>query len=184
MKPSIVTAVVLAFASLTWPQPAFGQEAHGEDEAAEEEFHKNHLSVFVGGTTESSEGTSSTAFSLGLDYERRITRLIGIEAGGEAVFGGDDREALVGLLFNLHPVSGLILAAGPGLEFAKESHSGTGAESEGEASGTETHFALRVGILYGFEVGHRYSIIPSFYTDFIEGKEATFVWGLAFGVGF
>ncbi len=80
--------------------------------------------------------------------------------------------------------SGLILGGGPGLEFAKESHSGTGAESEGEGSGTETHLALRVGILYGFEVGHRYSIIPSFYTDFIQDKEATFVWGLAFGVGF
>ena len=153
------------------------------DEAVEEAFHKNHLSVFVGGTTESSEDISSTAFSLGLDYERRITRLIGFEAGGEAVFGGEEREALVGLLLTLHPVSGLILGAGPGLEFAKE-HSGTGAESEGEGSGTEAHLALRVGILYGFEVGHRYSIIPSFYTDFIEGKEATFVWGLAFGVGF
>lgn len=162
-----------------FPGASLGQEQHSETESAEEAFHKNHLSLFTGGTTESSDGSASTAFSLGLDYERRVSRLIGLGIGGEFVFGGEEREALVGLLLNLHPAGGLVLAAGPGLEFPKEGH----AEGEDE-SGTETHAGLRIGVVYEFEVGHRYSIAPSIYTDFIEGKEPTFVWGLAFGVGF
>ncbi len=181
----IVCSVVLTAASVClWPNPTHGQEHHSAGHAAEEAFHKNHLSVFTGGTTESSGGETRTSFSLGLDYERRFSQLIGLGLGGELVFGGDEREALVGLLLNLHPAAGLVLAAGPGLEFAKERHGGGEVEAQQEESGTETKAGLRIGVLYEFEVGHRYSIAPSIYTDFIEGKEPTLVWGVAFGVGF
>jgi hypothetical protein len=166
------------------PGASLGQEHDAEGAEAEEAFHKNHLSLFTGGTTESRDGSTSTYFSLGLDYERRISELIGLGVSGEFVFGGEEREALAGLLFNLHPAGGLVLAAGPGLEFAKERHAEGEVEAQQEESGTETHFGFRVGVLYEFEVGQRYSIAPSIYTDFIEGKEPTFVWGLAFGVGF
>ena len=180
-----VCSLLLATAwTLMYPSPYLAQEHHSEGESAEEAFHKNHLSLFTGGTTESSDGETSTSFSLGLDYERRLSRLVGLGLGGEFVFGGDKRDALLGLLLNLHPAGGLVLAAGPGLEFAKERHAEGEVEAQQEESGTETHAGLRIGILYEFEVGHRYSIAPSFYTDFIEGKEPTFVWGLAFGVGF
>lgn len=180
-----IYGVVLATAwALLCPSPYLAQEHHAEGEDAEEAFHKNHLSLFTGGTTESSNGETSTSFSLGLDYERRVSRLIGLGLGGEFVFGGDEREALAGLYFILHPAGGLVLAAGPGVEFAKEGHTEGEVEAQQEESGTETHAGLRIGILYEFEVGHRYSIAPSIYTDFIEGKEPTFVWGLAFGVGF
>jgi len=177
---SLRLALGIAIVAITAsPAVSLAQEHGAEDESAEEAFHKNHLSLFTGGTTESSDGSTSTAFSLGLDYERRLSRLVGLAGGGELVFGGEEREALVGLYFILHAMEGLVLAAGPGLEFAKEGH----AEGE-EESGTETHAGLRIGVLYEFEVGHRYSIAPSVYTDFIEGKEPTLVWGLAFGVGF
>lgn len=178
---ALVTTIVAVAAS---PTVSVAQEHGAEGEEAEEAFHKNHLSLFTGGTTESSDGETSTSFSLGLDYERRVSRLIGLGLGGELVFGGDDREALAGLYFILHPAGGLVLAAGPGLELAKEGHAEGEVEAQQEESGTETHAGLRVGIVYEFEVGHRYSIAPSIYTDFIEGKEPTFVWGLAFGVGF
>lgn len=173
---ALVTTIVALAAS---PAVSVAQEHGAEGAEAEEAFHKNHLSLFTGGTTESSDGSANTTFSAGLDYERRLSRLVGLAGGGELVFGGEEREALVGLYFLLHATEGLVLAAGPGLEFAKEGHT----EGE-EESGTETHAGLRVGIVYEFEVGHRYSIAPSIYTDFIEGKEPTFVWGLAFGVGF
>lgn len=174
----LAVGIAIVFVA-AFPGASLGQEHHSEAETAEEAFHKNHLSLFTGATTESSDGSTSTAFSLGLDYERRLSRLVGLAGGGELVFGGEEREALVGLYFILHAMEGLVLAAGPGLEFAKEGH----AEAE-EESGTETHAGLRIGVLYEFEVGHSYSIAPSIYTDFIEGKEPTFVWGLAFGVGF
>jgi hypothetical protein len=168
----------------TFPAVSVAQEHGAEGTGVEEAFHKNHLSLFTGGTTESSDGETSTSFSLGLDYERRLSRLVGLAGGGELVFGGDEREALVGLYFLLHVTEGLVLAAGPGLEFAKEGHAGGDVEAQQEESGTETRAGLRVGILYEFELGHRYSIAPSAYIDFLEDKQPTFVWGLAFGVGF
>lgn len=182
---SIRLALSIAIVAVTAsPAVSVAQEHGAEGAEAEEAFHKNHLSLFTGGTTESSDGETSTSFSLGLDYERRVSRLIGLGIGGEFVFGGEEREALLGLLLNLHPAGGLVLVAGPGVEFAEELHVEGEVEAQQEESGTETHAGLRVGIVYEFEVGHRYSIAPSFYTDFIDGKEPTFVWGLAFGVGF
>jgi hypothetical protein len=178
-------ALVIAIVSVAaFPGASLGQEHHSEAETAEEAFHKNHLSLFTGGTTESGDSSTSTASSLGLDYERRLSQLVGLAVGGELVFGGDEREALAGLYLMLHPAGGLVLAAGPGVEFAKDGHAGGEVETQQEESGAKTHAGFRVGLLYEFEVGHRYSIAPSIYTDFIEGKEPTFVWGLAFGVGF
>jgi hypothetical protein len=84
------------------------QEHHTDTETTEEAFHKNHLSLFTGVTTESNDGSTSTAFSLGLDYERRLNHLVGLGLGGELVLGGDEREALLGLLLSLHPASGLV----------------------------------------------------------------------------
>jgi hypothetical protein len=181
LRLALITAIMAVTAS---PAVSVAQEHDAEGAAAEEAFHKNHLSLFTGGTTESSDGETSTAFSLGLDYERRLSELIGLGLGGELVFGGEEREALAGLLLNLHPAGGLVLAAGPGLEFAKERQDGGGVEAQQEEPGTETRAGFRVGLLYEFEVGHRYSIAPAVYTDLIEGKQPTFVWGLAFGVGF
>jgi hypothetical protein len=183
LRLALLTAVV---AGTAFPALSVAQEqgAEAEGATAEETFHRNHLSLFTGGTTESSDGETGTSFSLGLDYERRLNELIGLGLGGEFVFGGDEREALAGLYFMLHPAGGLVLAAGPGVEFAKKGHAEGEVEAQQEESGTETHAGLRVGVLYEFEVGHRYSIAPSVYTDFIEGKQPTFVWGLALGVGF
>jgi hypothetical protein len=184
MRISFPGLILVTAGLLSWPSLSVAQEHHAEGESGGEEFHKNHLSLFTGGTTESSDGETSTSFSLGLDYERRISRLVGLAGGGELVFGGEEREALVGLYLLLHATEGLVLAAGPGLEFAKEGHAEGDVEAEQEESGTTTHAGLRIGIVYKFEIGHRYSIAPSFYTDFIEGKQPTFVWGLAFGLGF
>ena len=178
----LALGMAIVFAT-TLPAVSVAQEHHSETDAAEGEFHKNRLSLFTGGTTESTDGETSTSFSIGLEYERRLSRLVGLAGGGELALGGEERDALVGLYFLLHATEGLVLAAGPGIEFAKERHSEGEVEAQ-EESGTETHAGLRIGLLYEFEVGHRYSIAPSVYTDFIEGKEPTLVWGLAFGVGF
>jgi len=179
----LALGMAIVFAT-TLPAVSVAQEHHLETDAAEGEFHKNHLSLFTGGTTESTDGETTTSFSIGLDYERRLSRLVGLAGGGELAFGGEERDALVGLYFLLHATEGLVLAAGPGIEFAKERHDGGEVETQQEESGTETKAGLRIGLLYEFEVGQRYSIAPSVYTDFFEGKEPTLVWGLAFGVGF
>lgn len=79
----------------------------------------------------------------------------------------------------------VVVAASPAVSVVQECVAeGAEVEAQQEESRTETHAGLRVGMLYEFEVGHRYSIVPSICTDSIEGKEPTFVWGLTFGVGF
>ncbi len=169
MQRQVLASLGIAVLAAAWPRTSVAQEHHPEA------FHANHVALFTGGTTESSEGLSSTHFSVGLDYERRLSHVVGVGLGGEWVFGGESREGLIGVDVVFRPVAGLGLAVGPGLEFAKE--------RLGEG-GTEVNAGLRVGILYGFELGHEVSIIPKFFTDFFEGKEPTFVWGLAFGLGF
>jgi hypothetical protein len=46
------------------PGALLSQEHHTDTETTEEAFHKSHLSLFTGGTTESNDGSTSTAFSL------------------------------------------------------------------------------------------------------------------------
>ena len=66
----LALGMAIVFAT-TFPAVSVAQEHGAEGTEAEEAFHKNHLSLFTGGTTESSDGETSTAFSLGLDYERK-----------------------------------------------------------------------------------------------------------------
>jgi len=177
---AVLLALAAAFvAGLSLPRASLGQE-HAEGvrgEHEEHEYHKNAVFLFLGGTTESISDDPTTRFSLGLEYERRLSRAVGVSAGGEVVLGGEGREVLAGLLLILHPVGRFALAAGPGMEIGKEHHG----EGEGD---TEVRAALRVGVLYDFEVGRRYAIAPAVYVDFIDGKDPALVWGANLGIGF
>jgi hypothetical protein len=173
------------------PDPGAAQEHQAETESHEEEdsgHHANHIALFTGATSENADGGVTTSVSLGLDYERRVSPLIGLVVGGEAVFGGHEREALLGVLVNFHVARGLILGLGPGVEFSKErseAHeegpSAAGNEEGGE-SGTEV--ALRMGGLYEFDLGRRGTIAPTLYVDMISGKMPVWVGGVSVGVGF
>jgi hypothetical protein len=177
LRRSIRAALFFVLLAFVGAPAAFAQE-HGE--AAHHEHHKNYLFLLLGGTTESISDDPETFFSAGLTYERRVSDLIGLGIGGEFVFGGEGREALAGLLLILHPVGGLGLAVGPGLEIAKESH---GEEGHAEEE-TKTHAALRTGLTYEFEVGEKFAVAPAVYLDFVDGKDPVLVWGLEFGLGF
>jgi hypothetical protein len=185
LRHSLVAACFAA-PLVAWNAPAaLAQEHEAAEhvehaEAEHHEYHKNYLFLFLGGTTESIRDESETFFSAGLTYERRLSQLIGLGIGGEFVFGDEGREALAGLLFILHPIGGLGLAVGPGLEVAKESHGEEGHEEEE----TSTHAALRVGATYEFEVGEQFAVAPAVYVDFVDGKDPVLVWGLEFGLGF
>lgn len=173
-------------ACLFLPKAALGQDeaeaAHGgHEEHGNHEYHKNGVFLFLGGTTESISDDPTTSFTLGLEYERRFSQLVGVAVGAEAVLGGEGREALAGLLLILHPVGRLGLAAGPGMELGKEHHTDHGEEGGGD---TAVHAALRVGALYDFELGSRYTIAPAVFVDFIDGKDPALVWGAELGLGF
>lgn len=92
---------------------------HGPDQH-HAEHHANHVSLFAGASTltgETPEGGSGTAFTLGLDYERRLTRIIGLGLLAEYVAGGVGRAFFLGVPLFVHPVGGLGLTLASGVEF-------------------------------------------------------------------
>jgi len=181
-----LSAAAILSASLFLPEAALGQaeteNARGaREEHGDHEFHKNGVFLFLGGTTESTSDDPTTSFTLGVEYERRFSRRVGVAVAAEAVLSGEGREALFGLLLVLHPVGGLGLAAGPGMEIGKDHQAEHGEEGGDD---TEVSAAFRVGVLYDFEVGSRYTIAPAVFIDFIDGKDPALVWGVELGVGF
>jgi hypothetical protein len=136
---------------------------HGEEGAhhGEHEFHRHHVSIFVGDSNERGED----AFTLGLDYEYRLSKLFGI--GALVDFADEPLDtAVVGVPFFFHATPHLKLLVAPGLEH----------EHEGD------EFLVRLGVIYDFEVG-RYTISPAVNVDFVD-EEEVWVYGLNFGRGF
>ncbi len=160
---------------------------HGPDEH-HAEHHTNHVALFAGASTLTGEtpvGGSGTAFTLGLDYERRLTRHIGFGFLADYVAGGVGRAFFLGVPLFVRPVGGLGLTLAPGVEFEKEEAEDLETRSSGvEEAHTSTHFAFRLGAFYTFPLPSRFSLVPQFNADFISGKGATLVYGLAFGIGF
>ena len=60
-------------------EPASEHEGTSE-EHGKEHFHKNHIALFLGATQAELEHgeREDPQFTLGLDYERRLTRVVGV----------------------------------------------------------------------------------------------------------
>jgi hypothetical protein len=160
---------------------ATGQE-HEEHPASEEgagtheehDFHRHHVSVFLGVTDgeiekEHGHGEGETVdkrnFSMGLDYGYHFNQRWGVGALVEYE-GQDFRTWVAGVAGVLHATRALKLIAAPGFE----RHEG------------EYEFLFRLGIRYDFEVG-RITIAPAFNVDFVDGEEIL-VYGVNIGRGF
>ncbi len=157
-----------------------------QDSEGTHEMHRNHLALFLGGTSKvSASELPTTVFTIGADYERRLGEFFGIGLAVDAAIGEHDRDFLVLLPVFAHPVGGWKLLVAPGVEVGKEvvDEGDVGAESEGETGGTEGFFALRLGMDYAFDFG-RFSIAPGLYFDIIGQSQNAWVYGLVFGYGF
>lgn len=163
-----------------------GTEEHAEEHGEEHHFHKNHFGVFIGSTegveqhgeehhdtghgAVSSEGSSGGKddpdFTIGLDYERRLTKLIGIGGMVDFVVEGR-REFLLGPIGFLHPFKSAKFFAAPLVERVRE----TG----------DWEFVFRVGGLWEFHVG-KFSVAPYAGYDISEEHEI-WILGVAFGKG-
>jgi len=145
-------------------------EEHGiADEHSSGEHHKNHLALFVGATeAEELEGNKEDPqFTLGLDYERRLSRMFGLGGMFDWVIEGK-RELLIGPIGFVHPYKGLNVYAAPCYQRARKSgHEG---------------FVFRVGGAWEFEM-REYTISPHVIYDFTE-EEDFLVVGVGFGKGF
>ncbi|MEM8799801.1 MAG: hypothetical protein AAGF15_06950 [Pseudomonadota bacterium] len=142
----------------------FGNASHAQIDVEYEPETPHHISIVVGGTyvVEPDE----LGFTVGVDYEYRLNRLIGLGFVVERAFGEIDSTTVLGVA-DIHVWRGFAFQVGPGFE-----------RIDGET------FALgRLGGLYEFEVGSGFTIAPQAHYD-ISGGEDAIVFGIAFGVAF
>jgi hypothetical protein len=152
-----VTAVVFLFAVLLLNPTISSAESEGEHE------HANHMGLFLGNSHRGGE----TGFSVGLDYERRLTDLFGFGALIEYA-GGDFDSWVFGAPLYIHPYKGFRFLVAPGFEDAE----------------SETKFLVRAGVAYQIPFGGRWAISPEYNIDFIEGGEKVQIYGVSIGLGF
>lgn len=140
---------------------AVAQEGH---EASGTEKHgPHHISVFLGNTE--LVDSPHAGFTLGVDYEYRVSEFLGLGFVGERAFGEVDATTLL-LVADMHLWRGLVAQVGPGIEVVDG----------------ETHFAARFGMLYEVELDGGFTVSPQLHYDI--SHEDGIVFGLALGRAF
>ena len=167
---SLVVAIVFSFARLSWAQETHQAEhepsEHAEhSEHDEQHLHRHHIAGILGGTHAEHE----TAFTVGADYEYRLSKWVGVGALIDYA-GGHLGERVVAGMVIVHPIRPLsvLLAAGQ--------------DHRVEHEHAENSFVVRVGAVYYFEVG-RFGIGPSYFLDTTNG-ETLHVFGITIASGF
>ncbi len=140
--------------------PAVG-EADERDSTSLRDYEKNMLNVLVGVTD---EGRRDNGATLGLEYERRLSKLFGVGVVAEHVFGDLDFSVYAVPLF-FHTGRWKFVVA-PGIE----------------TGDLGTEFLVRVGGDYAFEAGD-WEIAPGLDVDFVDGDQVLVI-GLSIGKGF
>ena len=166
------SVLFLAVCMLSLSSVAVAQEpAEAEHEEAEIAPPYNVAAVFLGNTNEESEN----GFSLGLEYERRVSDLVGVGALVERA-GGDIKSTIAMATLYVHPVGEFYVIVGLGAEFkdAREEH--------GEEEQATSGIMGRIGIGYELELG-RLVLVPQVNLDVFEREEALVV-GAAFAYRF
>jgi hypothetical protein len=152
------------------------------------EEHANELGAFFGGTSESDD----THFTIGLEYERRLSERLALIVVAEHVNGIDAWVFLAPLAFRPFRQLPLTLYAGPGVETKvpePEAEDAGSTDDAHETSGEgerETLLVLRAGVGWPFELG-RLSVHPQLEVDFAREHDAwktALVFGVAVGFGF
>ena len=155
LSKASIFAVALAFAVI------------GSASAQHEiEFHpdkRHHLSVVGAGSYVYEE--DYTAATVGIDYEYRVSPLLGLGFVAERAFGRIDATTLLAVA-DIHIWRGLAIQTGPGIEIIDG----------------EVFAAGRIGALYEFELEDHWTISPQVHFDISD--ENAIVFGAAFGRAF
>ncbi len=155
------------------------EEAHAiNEEHGQHHLHKNHIAVFDGITTNLTHHTNS--YSVGVDYEYRITEKFGLGFAGEYI-AAESEEMLGGIPVFFHFFKGAKILTAPMLIYAAEVPEG-GSHNVEPATKKEANFALRIGTGYDFHIGKTITIDPS--VNFDIGNTNALVYGLFLGFGF
>lgn len=164
-------------------------EEHGEAHGEEHHLHKHHFAVILSSTEAveehgdthngdghgephsegSSSGKDDPDFTVGFDYERRLTQLFGVGGMIDWVVEGR-REFLLGPIAFLHPFAGSKFWLAPLAERVRE----TG----------DWDLVWRIGAGWDFPIGKsgKYTISPNVSYDITDEHEL-WVLGVAFGIG-
>ena len=161
LRSGTTLLLVFAWALLAGPAVAQDQATHGDDG-----WHRHHVGLYVGGAYR--EKHHETGWVLEGEYEYRFLRQLGVGPMAEATFGVDGDPWLLALPFTLHPVGGLKLLAGPGVEF-----------EDGESG----NFLWRFGLGWSFDLGRRFLLTPGGTADLVEG-DWSYTYGVQLGYGF
>jgi hypothetical protein len=163
-----ILALVVGSASARAEESAHGEHGEGRH------FHRNVIAGFAGIT---SEDRREHALTLGLDYNRWVTKSFGVGFGIERALGDLDFTVYTVPVSYRFGAWKLFLA--PGWE-DPDHHETTDHGGVRITSGKE--FLLRAGVEYAFDVG-RYEISPKFMIDYID-DDVVLVDGLSVGYGF
>lgn len=171
IHPHTASSIALALAVASAPAVLAAQETEAHGELGEERpghvrnaAKPHHLSVFVGGTHIDEE--DETAVTIGVDYEYRVSDLLGLGFVVEQALGEIDSTTVLAVA-DIHLIHGLAVQVGPGIEFVDD-----------------TEFAIaRLGMLYEVELGDHFTISPQFHYDLSEAEDAI-VFGVAVGRAF
>jgi len=134
--------------------------ALSQEEKGEEEENKNDIVVFMGGTS----SHESTAFTLGIGYQYKITRLIGVGGFLDHAFG-DINSTIVAPALYLS-VKNFTFLVGPGIEISDDDVIGV----------------LRLGVEYQLEFSG-FLLKPGLFFDTERDEDPSVVYGLSFGYG-
>ena len=148
-----------------------------DEENSEHTLYKNHVAIFLGGTTFYKNNESH--FSLGLDYLYRPNseNPWAYSIMAEAIFA-KHTEYVIALPIYHYIISEWWFRTGPGIEIIQEEeHHGDEVESK-----TQIEFLYRIGTGYSFHLGN-FVLSPSVDLDFVRNNDAL-VWGLNIGYSF
>ncbi len=169
---SFLIAFLFSFGRISWAQETHHAEhkpgEHADAERNEHEgkhLHRHHIAGFLGGTHVEHE----TAFTVGADYEYRLSNWVGVGALIDYAGGHLDERIVAGMVI-VHPIRPLAVLLAAGQDHRVEHGHG------------ENSFVVRVGAVYYFEAG-RFSIGPSYFLDTTNG-ETLHVFGITIATGF
>ncbi len=155
--------LAIALGSLATGSLGLAMPAHAQEEAGEEEG-PHHVSLVIAATD--IRGEDESAFTLGLDYEYRLSQRLGVGFVAEHAFGEINSTTLIAAA-DVHLWQGFAVQLGPGVEFADG----------------ESFLMGRIGTVYEFELGSGFTFAPQVHYDFSDGEDA-FVFGAAVGRAF
>jgi hypothetical protein len=172
MIAGVIVALTGATGLTAQEEPADEPRQHS---GREHETHRNNVGVFVGitaGGEEEGGGKEDASGTIGIEYERKLSRWLGIGVVAEFV-GGQRRDHVWVLPLTISPGRRAKFVVGAGWERSSGS----------EVFAGETEPLVRLGFMYEFDVLPGNHVSPGLNVDFVDGETLVIV-GATIGWGF